>query len=129
MTEFLMRHFAPAELYRDLHFVAVLQEPSNMLDLGLDIMFVRLRPEPDLFQVDNGLILFCFMIALGKIIFVFAVVHDLANRRSGRRRYFYKIKPVLFGPLLRVAGLKKAELCAVGPDQSNFGNPDPEVNS
>ena len=52
-----MRHLAPPEEQGDLHLVALLEELASVVQLHLEVVLVRLRPEPDALDTDPVLLL------------------------------------------------------------------------
>ena len=86
-------------------------------------MCIRDR-ETDLLEFHNMLIFprFLFPFCLFKT--VFAVIHDAADRRRGRRRDLDQIEFLLIGQPLGFTRGHHAELFALGADQANLIVPD-----
>lgn len=66
-----------------------------MFHFEIEIMLLRIRPKPDLFDdhfLGFGLDLLLLLLLL---VFEFRVINDLADRRISIRRYLNKIQPLL----------------------------------
>ena len=72
-----MRHLAAAENHRHLNLVLVFQEAYCLLDLESNIVRSRLGPQTDLLGPGGVTVLIGFLLL---VVFVFAVIHDSANR-------------------------------------------------
>ena len=79
--------FAAAEDDGDLHLVFVLQESLRLIELELNVVVARLGPQANFLEL--GLVAVTFVFFLVLLVFVFAEVHDPANRRVGLRRDFH----------------------------------------
>src|SRR4029450_1984084 len=79
-AELLMRHLAASEAQGDFHLVALLEEAADRAHLHVVIVCVDVRPHLDLLDLDGALLLARFGGLLLRLVFVFAVVEDLADR-------------------------------------------------
>ena len=76
-----MTHLAALEFHNDADLVALTDEAVGMLDLGLEVVRVDTAGELNLLDLDNGLLLLCFLLSLVALKAVLAVIHDAAYRR------------------------------------------------
>ena len=75
-----MGHFAAAEAQRHLDLVAFLEEALHGAHLHLVIVIVDHRPQLDLLDLDDLLLLASFGRLLLRLVFVFAVIEDFGDR-------------------------------------------------
>ena len=78
-----MSHLAAAEAQGDLDLVAFLEEAPDRLHLHVVVVIVDHRAHLDLLDLDDLLLLAGLGGLLLFLIFEFAVVEDLADRRLG----------------------------------------------
>src|SRR5581483_5928785 len=78
-AKLLMRHFPPAEAKGYFHLVAFLEEALHGTHLNLVVVIVDHRPELDLLDLDDFLLFAGFSRLLLRLVFVFAVIQDLAD--------------------------------------------------
>src|SRR5262245_19650744 len=81
-----------SEENRRLDLVTLAQEALDVLLLELVIVFVDLRPELDLLDLDHPLMFLRGPRPLLLLVLVLAEVHDSADRRNRRRRNLYEIE-------------------------------------
>jgi hypothetical protein len=81
ITKLLVRHLAPAEAQGHLDLIAVLEEPLHGSHFHVVVVIVDHWAELDLLHLDDLLLLASLSRLLLRLVFVFAVVEDLANRR------------------------------------------------
>jgi hypothetical protein len=74
--------------------------------------------------VNDGGFFAAVLFLFSQLIFVFAEVHDPANRRLGIRRQLDEIQPGGVGARHRLLNRHDADLIAVSPNEPNFRNPD-----
>ena len=87
-----MHHFPTSKEHIDLDFIAPFQESFGDPNLGLDVMLVCFWSDPDFFDNDLMLLLLGLVVLFLLLIFEFAKVHDLANRRLCLRCDFNQIQ-------------------------------------
>ena len=119
-----MRHLAPAEEDRRLHLVAVGEEALDVLLLELVVVLVHLRPELDLLDLDDLLVLLRLPGALLLLVLIAPEVHDAAHRRHGRRGDLDQVEPLLPRDGQRLLRRHDAELRAGVVDDADFADPD-----
>ena len=90
-----VRHLAAAEEDRRLDLVALRQEALDVLLLELVVVLVHLRPELDLLDLDDLLVLLRFTGPLLFLVLVLAEVHDSAHRWNGGRGNLDQVEPLL----------------------------------
>jgi len=83
-------------------------------------MRVGARAKLHLLDLDDLLLLARLGFAFLLFILVLAVIHDLADRGIGIRRYFHKIQPGLFGHLESRSRGNDPGILAIGPDEADF---------
>ena len=76
-----MRHLAASEAQGHLDLVAFLEEAANRAHLHVVVVDVDIRAHLDLFDLDGALLLARLGGLFLRLIFVFAVIEDLAHRR------------------------------------------------
>ena len=81
-----MSDFPSAELHHGLHAITFPQEPNRVILLEVVIVIVRIRPELELFDVDDVLLSFGVVTLLFLLVLPLAIVHGLGYRRLRRRR-------------------------------------------
>src|SRR5579862_6081035 len=124
VAEFLVGHFAAAEAQRHLDLVAFLEEALHGPHLHVIVVIVDHRPQFDFFDLDD----FLLFARLGgfflRLVFVFAEVEDLANRRAGVRSDLHQIEPGLLGHGYRGADFGDALVGAVFVYELDLANAD-----
>ena len=83
---------AATEHDRDLDLVARLQEPHDVTLLGLVVVRVDLRAKLHLLDDRVGLVAPRLACLLGVLVLELPVVHELADRRAGRRRHLDQVE-------------------------------------
>ena len=103
-----------------LTFDPASQEADDVTLLGLVVVGVDLGSQ--LLFLDDGLLLVLARLArlLSRLVLELAVVHDLADRRSGVRGYFDEIEIGIRGDAECIFDAHDAYLLATGSDQSDF---------
>ena len=92
-----VRQLAPAEEHRHLDFVAVFEELDRALGLSVDVVFADLRPEPNLLELDDLLVLAGLPLLLGLLVLEAPVVQQPANRRDDIRGYLDQVEVLRLG--------------------------------
>src|SRR3989338_10441498 len=123
-----MRHLAPAEEDRGLHFVPVFEEALDVLLLELVVVLVDLRSELDLFDQDDLLVLPGLPRPLLLLVLIFAEIHDAADGWSRRGRDFDQVESLLLRKSQRLWRRHDAELLAAVVDDTGFPNPNSLVD-
>src|SRR5690606_36271062 len=124
-----VRDLATAEAARDLHLVALLEEPARVSDLDLEVVLVGLRAQLDLFQLHQDLTAAGLRLLLLHLVLVLPEVHHLAHGRVGLRVHFDEVEVLLPSELHGVDRRHDAEHLAFGPDHTNLGDTDAVVRA
>lgn len=117
------RNLPAPEKNTDLDLVFSFQKAPDGPDFCLQIMRVCFGADLDLFQMNDHLFLFCFLLFFRLLIFKSSVIHDFTDRWFGKRRYFNQVKTRRdrFGKGF-VYG-QNTELLTVGADYPDFLGP------
>ena len=97
LTDVGVGHLPTAEAHGDFAPVAVGQEFLRVAELDVEIVDVDAGRHPDLLDLHHALILACFLLALGLLEAVLAVIHQLAYRGHSVRRDLHQIQIRLSG--------------------------------
>lgn len=119
----------PAQPNGELDFIAFFQEAASLVALHLDIMVVGIRLHPNLFELDDLLVLACFALLLGLVIAELAVIHQPAHRRVGIRRNLDKVQTTLLSHLLSLESRHDTYLLAQFIDQANLRYTNAPINT
>src|SRR5262249_15248229 len=111
---------AATEHDRDLDLGPCFEEAHYVTFLGLVVVVIDLRSQ--LLFLDDGLLLVASRLArlLSRLVLELAVVHDLADRRSGVRSDFDKVEIGISGDAKCVLDAHDPHLLTAGSDQSDF---------
>lgn len=90
--ELRVRELTASEDDRHLDLVAILEKPLNVPQLELEVMLVGVGLQSDALHFADVLLLPGLSIALSLLIFVLAVIHDLAHGRLSSRRNLDQIE-------------------------------------
>jgi hypothetical protein len=120
---------ASAEHDRDLDLGSGFQEADHMAFLGLIVVVVNFGPQ--FLFLDDGLLLVLARLArlLRRLVFVLAVVHDLADWRSGVRGNFDKVEIGVRGDAECIFDAHDTYLLSSRSDQSDFRYADALVDA
>src|SRR5262245_41082705 len=94
-----MNDFASAEKDRRFDFVTLFQKPDDVVLLEIVIMLIGIGPKLHFLYRNVSLVLLGFVKLLIKLVKVFTVIHDSANRRICSRRNLDQIQTPLFSDL------------------------------
>ena len=125
----LVRHLAATEAQGDLDLVTFLKELEDRAHLDLVVMLVGIRAEFDFLDLDDLLLLARFGFALLGLVFVFAEIHDLADRGFSIGRDLDKIKTRFFGHYKGPLGRHDAHVLTICADQPDFGGADTFIDA
>ncbi len=128
-SQFRTRLLSPTEHDRDLHLVALLQEPDDVALFRLVVVRVDLRSEFHLLDDRVGLVPTGFASLQCGLVLELAVVHELADRRTGRGGYLDQVEICFLGQSQCVADGDDADLLSVRTDETNFWYADPIVDT
>jgi hypothetical protein len=79
----------------DLGLIFLPKETLDVSNLDLQIVFIGLRADFDLFYLDDGLFFLGLLSPLVLLVFEFAKIHDLADRRFCVWSHLNKIQLIL----------------------------------
>src|SRR5256885_3528855 len=128
-AKFLMRHLPAAIAQSDLGLVAFIEELDQVAQLDLVVAFVGSGAKLYLFNVDLLLLELGFVGFFRLAVLEFAVVHQLAHGRLGKRSDFHQIDLGFLGHFQGLSNRHDADLLAGGPDQAHFGRIDLHVDT
>jgi hypothetical protein len=125
---FNVGHLSPAENDRDLNLVFMLEKTNSLFELELKIMVPGLGTQADLFQF--GLVTgSAAILLLALLIFVFAVIHDTANRWFLAGSYLNQIQSDFSGSIESRIHIKDSQLLPVFTDYANLSFTNLIINS
>ena len=129
MPQLRMRDLPAPEHQRHLHLVPFLEKTSRVPRFRHEVMFVDVRTELDLFQVNDVLLFPRLSCHLRLLELELSEVHDADNGGSSERSDFDEIESCDIGSSERCFELHDAELCAIGSDDTQRTNADLPVNA
>ena len=118
----------PRNMIVTLTLSPCLEEPLDVTLLGLVVVRVDLRAELHLFDDGEGLVAPGFARLLRALVLELAVVHELADGRTGHRGDLDQIQVRLGGEFEGLADRHDADLLALGADETDLGDADPVVD-
>ena len=113
-------HLTSAETKRYLHAVALGEELSRSIDLGLEIVGIDVRGHTDLLDLHCVLLLLGVFLFSGLLVLVLAVIDDLAHRGLCAGRDLDQVELSFFGQFSGFRRGHDAQHLAVSADHSNF---------
>ncbi len=109
--------------------VALLEKLDQVAQLDLVVALVGPGPKFHFLHVDL-LLLELRLVGLFRLpVLELAVVHELADRRLGKRGNFHQIHLGFLGHLQRLRDRDDTDLFSVGSDQAHFGGVDLDVDT
>ena len=127
--QMLMRHLAAAEAHGDLDLVALVEEFADLAHLDVVVVVVDAGAHLDLLDLDHPLLLAGGVGLLLRLVLELAVVEDLADRRRRGRSDLDEVQAGFLGPGQGVAGGDHPDHVALGIDQTNLADVDPEIDA
>ena len=115
-----MRHFAAAEPDAHLELVALLQELSSLIHLGVEVVGVDVQRQADLLEFNHFLVFLGFLFLFLHLEPVFTVIKNFAHRRLGLRCDLDQVKVLVDSHFQCIAGAHNAHLCTVRADQADL---------
>ncbi len=97
--------------------------------LGLVVVRIDLRPKLHFLDYRLDLVLTSLTTLLVGLVLELPIVHELADRRAGRRSDLNQVEIGLLGQPHSLGNGHNADLLAFGPNQAHLGHPDPVVNT
>ena len=123
-----VRHLTAPETQRNLHPVTLTDKLSGSIDLCVQIVCINVGGKTNLLNFHNLLFFLCFLVFSGLLILELAVIHNLTNRRLGRRRNLNQIHPRFLRKFHRFSGRHNAKLFSVCTDHPYFSVSDLLIN-
>ena len=117
-----MDDFSSSEEDRRFDFVALLQEPNDVILLEFVIVLIRIGSKLHFFDSDVLLMLLRFVKLLVHLIEVLSVIHDPTDRGIGGGRYLYQVQAALFSDLQCLLRRKDSELLILVIYDSNLAS-------
>src|SRR5262249_14538182 len=114
---------------RHFHLVPGIQKLGGLTSLGLQIVIVDFRPDPNLFQFDHVLVSTRLALFSALLIPELAVIHDPAHRRDGIRRDFDEVEAPRPFHLQRFTSGDDADLLPFLVDESDLADPNAFVDA
>ena len=108
--------------------VAILQELDRPVDLGIEVADPDLGAEADLLEFDRSRATLGFLIPLGQLVLVLAVVEEPDDGRSGHRRDLDEVEIESSGHAQCVGNRLDPELVTVRTDEADLAGPDAVVD-
>ncbi len=124
-----MGQLTSTEQHRDLDFVPLLEELVRPLGLRLEIVLADLRPEANLFQLNDFLMLASLTLLLRLLVLEATVVEQATDRRDDVGSDFDEIQVSGLGQLERLVGGHHPELLAVLVDDPDLTDANSLVNA
>ncbi len=104
--------------YFDL--VLIFNEPIDMIQFYLDIVFACFGPNLDFLYLKSTLFFLGLLLFLGLLVFVSTIVHNFTDRRIGIRRNLHKIKTEITGNGKGLISRNNTYLGSIRVDDSDF---------
>ncbi len=120
LADLLVAHLSSAETQYDFNLIAFAEETQSMLYLGLKVMCVDTAGKLYLFDFDNVLLLFCFLLSLFLFIAIASVVGNAAYGGLCIGGNEDKVQTLIICGAKCIVGRHNADLIALGSDNSNF---------
>ena len=119
-TDLLMAHLASTEAQYDLDLIAFTEETQCVLDLGFEIVGFDTAGKLYLLDLDNVLLLLCFLLSLFLFIAIASVVSDATYRGLCVGGNEDQVKTLIICGAKGVVGRHNTDLLTVGSDNSYF---------
>jgi len=123
-----MYDLASAEEDGSFDFVTLFQKPDDVVLLEIVIMLIGIGPKLHFLYGDVFLVLLCFVKLLIKLVKVFAVIHDSANRWICSWRNLDQVQTPLFSNLERCLRRHDTELLVFIVNHAYFASSDSLVH-
>ena len=124
-----MGHFSAPKQHRKLDLMPLLKKLNGLANLNITVMVVDLRPEPDLLQARNMLLLMVLLRLSLLLIQPLAKIHNTANRRLSIRRNLNQIQTNIPRKALSLVSLNYPNLIVQMIDQPNRTDTYPFINA
>lgn len=118
-----MRHLTATEEDGEFHLIAGIEELGGLTAFGRQVMVVDLRPDPDLFQLNDMLIFTRLTLFTTLLVSELSIVHQTADGRRRIRRHLNEVEPPVPRHLERFIGRDDPDLRSLFIDQADFADP------
>jgi hypothetical protein len=122
-------HLAAAEEDGQLDLVAGVEELRGLPTFGFEVMIIDLRPDADLFQLDNVLVSARLALFAALLVSKLPVVHEPADGWHRVGSHLDEIEPPLARHLQRIECGDNANLLAVLINQPDLADPDALIDA
>jgi hypothetical protein len=122
-------HLAAAEEDGQLDLVSGVEELRGLPTFGLEVMIIDLRPDADLFQLDNVLVAARLALFAALLVSKLPVVHEPADGWHRVGSHLDEIEPPLARHLQRIECGDNANLLAVLINQPDLADPDALIDA
>ena len=119
-TDLLVAHLTSAEAQYDLNLIAFTEETHRVLDLGFEVVGLDTAGKLYLLDLDNILLLLCFLLSLFLFVAVAAVVSDTTYGGLCVGGNEDKVKTLIVCGAKSVVRRHNTDLLTVGSDNSYF---------
>jgi hypothetical protein len=109
-----------AEPHRHFDFIFLGEKFLDLPDFKIKIVVIGFGPELDLPRLDNGLLLFSFLLLFLQFVPEFVEIHDSANGWIRFIGYFHQVKSLLVRGFKCGARADYSSLSPVGIDEANL---------
>src|SRR5262249_49221821 len=120
---------AAAERDDEPDLIPLFEEPPDVANLELVVVVVGLRPELDLFDLDDRRVLLRLVGLLRLLVLELPVVHDAADGRHGLGRDLAEVEPSVFRHTQRLVRRHDAELAVVIRDDADLRHANATVDA
>ena len=114
------RNLSPPENDGYLDLVFIFDEPVDMVQFYLDIVFAGFGSNLDFLYLERTLFFLGFLLFFGLLVFIATIVHDFTDRRIRVRRNLHQIETIVTGDSKGLVRGNNADLIAVRVDDSDF---------
>jgi len=114
------RNLAASEYDSYLDLVFIFDEPTDMVQLYLDVVFTCFGPNLDFLDLEGTLLFFGLLLLFGLFVFISTIVHNLTDRRICIRRNLYQIEAKIAGNGEGLVRRNNTYLGSVRVDDSDF---------
>ena len=119
-TDLFVGHLTTAELHKQFHFVAMLQELNDLVHFHVEIVLIDPGAELHLFNFDNNLFFLRLRGFLLGLVLVLTVVHQLHYRRTCGGGDLDQIQLLVLGDQTGLGQCNDSVLLTIVTNQTDF---------